>query len=136
MDEVVELAKVFRCLEARAVKHDGVDALAFRRVAGRHQLRSPRPRFARTDERLDGSVGGADDPGVGAGFRQDLGKHGLQRTDAADEHLLVVERPLLVGAFGPRQFLRHGNREAKGLDQFSRVLVLEQKIRHSSSAPH
>ncbi len=136
MDELVELVKVVRCIEARAVKHDGVDARAFRGIAGRDELRSSRPSFARPDKRLDGSLGGANDQGVGAGFGQALGKHGLQRTEAAHEHLLVVERPLLVGAFGPRQFLRHRDRKAKGLDQFSRVLVFEQKIRHASSAPH
>ena len=136
MDELVELVKVFRCIEARAVEHDGVDARAFRGVAGRHELRSARPSFARPDKGLDGSLGGANDPGVGAGFGQALGKHGLQRPDAAHEHLLVVERSLLVGALGPHQLLRNRDRKAKGLHQFSRVLVLEQKIRHASSAPH
>ena len=136
MDELVELVKIVRCFEARAVEHDRVDARAFWGIARRHELRSPRPRFARSYKRLDGSLRGADDPGVGACLRQALGKHALQRTDAADEHLLVVERPLLIGACGPGQLLRHGDREAKRFDQFSCVLVLEQKIRHLSSAPH
>ena len=136
MHEIIKLAEVVGRLQARAVKDDGVDALALRRLTGFYAPWGSRPGFTWTHVGLEHGIGIPHDPGVGARLREDLGEDALQPACPANEHFLVVERSLFVRALRTRQLLRHWNGQTEGLDQFSGVLIFEQKIRHESSAPH